>query len=88
LAWEFLSFYKLPKETVKVYLLGILYTPGLNVADRDLILQALAWFVEKNVDIIDAYNAAWLQEHDLTTIATFDTSHFKRFEQLTVKEPG
>ena len=88
LVWVFLSFYKLPKDTIKAYLLGILHTPGLDVADRDLVLQALAWFVEKNVDFIDAYTAAWMQEHDLTTIATFDTSHFKHFEQLTVKVPG
>jgi len=40
--------------------LAILNTPGLDVADSDLALQAIGWYAEKNVDFIAAYNAAWI----------------------------
>jgi len=32
--------------------------PGLDVADSDLVLQAIHGYVERTVDFIDAFNAA------------------------------
>src|SRR5262245_31227672 len=56
--WTLESFYHLERAEIKEKVLGILNTPGIEVADGDLVLQAVVWYVDKNVDYIDAYNAA------------------------------
>jgi hypothetical protein len=68
--------------------IAILNTPGLQVVDGEIIFQAILWYAEKNVDFIDAYNAAWLFNQGLTSICTDDRKHFLRFDHLNVYMPG
>ncbi len=75
-------------ESSQEYIQIILNTPGLSVSDADMITQALSWYVEKNVDFIDAYNAAWVDEAGLSRIFTFDQKHFRRFSRLTALLPS
>ena len=56
LVWILESFYKLSKAEVEEKVLAVLNTPGLEVVDGELVLQAVVWYVEKNVDFMDAYN--------------------------------
>ena len=58
------------------------------MAEVDLLIEAATDYVAKNVDFIDAYNAAWMMQQCLSTAYTFDRKHFSRFEQITVKTPG
>jgi predicted nucleic-acid-binding protein len=88
IVWTLESFYRLPRHEIKDKVLAILNTPGLEVVDGDSVLQAVAWYVEKSVDFIDAYNAAWLLARDMSTVYSFDRRHFARLEGITVKEPG
>ena len=88
IVWTLESFYNLARPAIRDILLGIVNTPGLEVETADLIIQAVVWFEEKNVDFIDAYNAAWMVEHELLEIYSFDKKHFKRFEQLELKIPN
>jgi predicted nucleic-acid-binding protein len=50
------------QNRIQSQILAILNTPGLEVTDSDLVLQALHWYLQKNVDFIDAFNAAWMQQ--------------------------
>jgi predicted nucleic acid-binding protein len=79
--------YHLPPEQVQEKILGILNTPGLDVVDSELVLQAILWHVEKSVDFIDAYNASWMIRQGIDTIYTFDSKHFSLFENLNVVVP-
>ena len=88
LVWVLSSFYKLERQEVRERLLGVVQTPGLRVVEEPLVLEALQGFVEKNVDYIDAYNAAWMRAEGLEEVATFDRKHFNRFEHLRVRVPG
>jgi len=88
MVWTLESFYRLPRADVQAKIMAILNTPGLEVVEAETILQAILWYVEKNVDYIDAFNAAWLLNHDLSMILTFNQKHFRRFEQLKVRVPG
>ena len=88
IVWTLESYYHVPKVDIQDKVLAILGTPGLDVDGSDLILQAVAWYAAKNVDFIDAYNAAWMLKHDVRRAATFDQIHFHRFEGLMVEEPG
>jgi len=42
---------------VKEKVLAISNMPGLGVGDGNLVLQAIVWDAEQNVDVIDAHNA-------------------------------
>lgn len=81
-------FYGLTKADVRDRVLALLNTPGLWVESEDLVLQGAVWYAEKNVDFIDAYNAAWLRERGVKPAYTFDQKHFGRFDHLDARLPG
>ena len=87
LVWTLESYYRLPPQSIQDKVLAILNTPGLEVSEGDLVLQAVLWYAEKNVDFIDAYNAAWLLDQGIKTACTFDRKHFARFEGVSVTTP-
>ena len=87
IVWTLESFYKLSPQEVREKILAILNTPGLNVANGPIVLQAIVWYAEKNVDFVDAYNGAWVLAQGLNTVYTFDRKHFSRLEGLTPLTP-
>jgi predicted nucleic acid-binding protein len=87
IVWTLESFYSLSPAQVQEKIQAILNAPGLELEDSSLVLQAVLWHVEKSVDFIDAYNAAWMIEHGIRTIQTFDRKHFSRFEGIQVIVP-
>ncbi len=87
IVWTLESFYHVPRPEIKKQVLAILNTPGLEVVDGDLVLQAVVWYVEHNVDFIDAFNAAWMRSRKLEAVYTFDRKHFARLEGIQVLVP-
>jgi len=85
--WTLESFYEITKKDIQLKVLAILNTDGLEVEDADLILQAIGLYVEKNVDFIDAYNAAWMLKCDVKKAITFDQKHFSRFGGIITEQP-
>jgi len=88
IVWTLESFYRLPKNLVQENILALLNTPGLEIVDADLVLQAIIGYAEKNVDFIDAYSGAWLLAHGMNCAYTFDRQHFSRLPGVTVVVPG
>lgn len=87
IVWTLESYYELDKKEIQTMVLGILNTDGLDVIDSDLVLQAIVPYADKNVDFIDAFNAAWMVKNDVDKIYTFDQKHFNRFERITAELP-
>lgn len=87
IVWTLESYYELSKKEIQTMVLGILNTDGLEVIDSDLILQAIIPYADKNVDFIDAFNAAWMVKNDINRIYTFDQKHFNRFEGIMAEAP-
>jgi len=87
IVWTLESYYELDKKEIQAMILGILNTDGLEVIDSDLILQAIVHYTDKNVDFIDAFNAAWMDKNDVDKIYTFDQKHFNRFEKIVAELP-
>jgi uncharacterized protein len=85
--WTLESFYKETREDIQQMVLSFLNTPGLTVDNEELVIRALRWYVDKNIDFIDAYHAAWMEIREITTICTLDVKHFSRLESLTVLSP-
>jgi predicted nucleic-acid-binding protein len=82
IVWTLESYYELDKKEIQSMVLGILNTDGLEVVHSDLILQAIVPYADKNVDFVDAYNAAWMLKNDVDKIYTFDQKHFNRFDRI------
>jgi predicted nucleic-acid-binding protein len=87
IVWTLESYYHLPREQVRRSILGILSTPGLDVSDGSQALQAVLWYVEKNVDYVDAFNAAWCLDRGIETVCTFDRKHFSRLDGIKLHVP-
>ncbi|MBE0410009.1 MAG: PIN domain-containing protein [Anaerolineales bacterium] len=87
IVWTLESYYQLNRKEIQDHVTAILNTPGLQVDNTGLILQALLWYVEKNVDYVDAYNAAWALSRGIRQVYTFDQKHFNRLEGLRVVVP-
>jgi len=88
IVWTLESYYRLPKDDIQQKLLAMLNTPGLEIPGGEIVLQAIIWYGDKNVDFIDAYHAAWVASQDISQIYTFDRKHFTRSSGITVKIPG
>jgi predicted nucleic-acid-binding protein len=88
ITWTLESFYELSRPEIKDKILAILNTPGLEVEDGAIVLQAVVEYVDKNVDFIDAYSAAWMILEGLEKVYTFDQRHMGRFAGLKVIVPG
>jgi predicted nucleic acid-binding protein len=87
IVWTLESFYELERDDIQNKVLAILNTPGLELPESNLILKSIIWYAEKNVDFIDAYNAAWMEQKGIEKIYTFDQKHFARFDDVEVMKP-
>jgi predicted nucleic-acid-binding protein len=87
IVWTLESFYNLAHEDIQAKVFAILQTPGLQVTDADVISYAITWYAEKNVDFIDAYNAAWMFRKNIGKAYSFDQKHFRRFDGITTEAP-
>lgn len=87
IVWVLESVYELDRASIRAKVVAILGISGLTVEDQEILLQAIVWYEEKNVDFADAYSAAWMDRRDLDEVYTFDRD-FDRFEGLTPMQPG
>jgi len=87
LVWTLESYYQLKPTTIEEMLLKIINTPFIKIPNEDLILHTLYLYVTTNIDFIDAYNAYFMREMDLTRIYTYDARHFKRVEWVKIVQP-
>ncbi len=84
--WVLESVYELSRASIRAKAVAILGLDGLTVEHQDVLLQAIVWYEEKNVDFADAYSAAWMEHRGLDEVYTFDQD-FNRFEGLTPLQP-
>lgn len=82
IVWVLESVYELDRASIRAKVVAILGLPGLTVEDQEVLLQAIVWYEEKNVDFADCYSAAWMEHNGLEEVYTFDQA-FDRFEGLT-----
>ncbi len=78
------SYYDKSKKDIETAVLKIMNTKGLEIKDSDIILDALNYYLHKNIDFVDAYNAFFMKEHNIADILTLDKKHFSRIEWLNI----
>ena len=84
--WVLESYYELSQQEVQEKVEKILNTPNLICPRKDLILNALTIYGEKNIDYIDAYNALILKDKGIKELYSYD-KHYGRMDWLTRLEP-
>jgi len=84
--WVLESYYELPRKKVQDMVEKILNTPNLVCQHKNAILNALALYIEKNIDYIDAYNAVILKDKRIEKLYSYD-KHYDRIDWLTRLEP-
>jgi predicted nucleic-acid-binding protein len=84
--WVLESYYELPKKEVQEMVEKILITPFLLCPQKDLILNALTLYGDKNIDYIDAYNASVVREQGIKEVYSYDR-HFDRIDWISRIEP-
>ncbi len=88
IVWTLESYYALSRPEIQQRVLAILNTPGLEIAEREILNRAILWYGEKNVDFIDACNAAWMSSQGIASVYTVNQKHLGRLEGITVHIPG
>lgn len=82
IVWTLESFYGLTHAEVADQVVTILATPNFECPSKELLVEALLAYVERNVDFIDAFHAVSLGRRRDISLATFDRKHFRRFPGL------
>lgn len=85
LIWTLSSYYKVPKADIIEKVIIIVSTENLFIPDKDMIAEALVLYGRKNIDYIDAYNAAFMKHHGVGGIWSYDRDYdlideVKRYE--------
>ncbi len=59
------SFYKLSKQDIIEKIHAIMFFEGLEILEKNILLRAIMFYQEKNIDFIDAYAAAFALENKI-----------------------
>ena len=85
--WVLESYYELSRSDIREKVEKILNTQNLDCPDREIIINALAVYEEKNIDYIDAFNACVLKTKGLDEVYSYDR-HYDRITRIKRIEPG
>jgi len=86
IVWVLESYYELGKRDVREKVEKILNTRNLDCPNKEVIVNALATYEEKNIDYIDAYNASMLRRKGIEEVYSYD-SHYDRIPWMKRIEP-
>lgn len=84
--WVLESYYEINKKSVSEMVEKILNTENLICPGREIIINALAAYNEKNIDFIDAYNAYSIKIDGINELYSYD-KHYDRINWLKRIEP-
>ncbi len=84
--WVLSSVYRFQKAEIVEGMRRVLNTPHLICDDQELILQALELFRTRPISFIDAYHAAFMEHHGISTVYSYDTD-FDGLTGITRREP-
>jgi len=85
--WVLESYYNLNKVQIAEHLEAILATPGLNVLNGKVVEKAVEYYLNENIDFIDAYIVSLMNRLNISSIYSFDKKHLKRIKSIKRLEP-
>ena len=85
--WVLESFYRLNNHEIGPLVKAILATPGLEVINGHLVQKAVDHYLSHNIDFIDGYIAAVMEQRQIDHIFSYDKKHLKRIDKIKRAEP-
>ena len=87
IVWVLESIFKKSRDEIKEMIQKIINTQNLMVENRDILLQGLEIYSQKNIDFVDAYHAVFLKSTGEKIIYSFDQD-FDKIELIERREPA
>ena len=87
IVWVLESIFKKSRDEIKEMIQKIINTQNLVVENRDILLQGLEIYSQKNIDFVDAYHAVFLKSTGEKIIYSFDQD-FDKIEWIERREPA
>ena len=87
IVWVLESGYYLKNSHIAPLVRGILATPGLEIINAPLVARALELYETVNIDFIDGYIAAVMENRGITELYSFDRKHISRLNKVVRLEP-
>lgn len=85
MVWVMDSYYKLDKKQIAEKMTNLYRTAGLVVLNGEVLPDALAVYVDKNIDFTDAVIGAIAAKNNIEYLASFDKKHADRLSDLGIK---
>jgi predicted nucleic-acid-binding protein len=79
------SYYKLDKKQIAEKMTNLYRTAGLVVLNGEILPDALAVYVDKNIDFTDAVIGSIATKNNIEYLASFDKKHVDRLSDLGIK---
>lgn len=87
IVWVLESSYDMKPKDISPMIKGILSTPGLEVLNEINVKRAVQLYNDFNIDFIDAYIAAVMEQRNINELYSFDRKHISRLPGITRIEP-
>ena len=85
--WVLESSYDLTPGDITPMIRGILATPGLEVINESNVKKAVQLYHDFNIDFIDGYIAAVMEQKKINELYSFDRKHISRLPGIKRVEP-
>ena len=85
MVWVLGSYYGLPRKKISEKMMHLYQTPGVTVINGEILPEALAVYVEKNIDFTDAVIGVTAARKHFEYLASFDKKHMDRFADLGLR---
>jgi predicted nucleic-acid-binding protein len=85
MVWVLDSFYDLGKKEIAEKMNNLSRTAGIDIVNGEIIPDALAVYVDKNIDFTDAVIGVSARRNHISYLASFDKKHINRLADLGVK---
>jgi predicted nucleic-acid-binding protein len=85
MVWILDAYYGLHKKKISEKMTRLYQTPGVTIINGEILPEALAVYVEKNIDFSDAVIGVIASRNHFEYLASFDKKHIDRFADLGLK---
>jgi predicted nucleic-acid-binding protein len=85
MVWVLDSFYKLDKKEISEKMTNLYRTAGIVILNGEILPDALAVYIDKNIDFTDAIIGASAIKNNIEYLASFDKKHVDRLSDLGIK---
>lgn len=86
LVWTLQSYYDETRESIVEKIIALLNHPNLEVEHRELLMESLIIWPQKNVEFNDCFNYVWAKNQQAKGIYSYDR-HFDRLPRIPRLEP-